>query len=143
MVSTCTPPLARQRLVVLRRVVVAVEGVLGQEVPGRFPADHALATKELLPEGLAHRHALGQRQRATAAKAVHNAFCHWVVLWLNEVELDLIILHELLVIMHSVELVKGVDGELEAVALVGHDPPHQRENASGATRPLWAVKRLR
>ena len=143
MISTCTPPLARQRLVVLRRVVVAVEGVLGQVVPGHFAAEHALATKELLLEGLAHRHALGQRQRATAAKAVHNAFCHWVVLWLNEVELDLIILHELLVIMHSVELVKGVDGELEAVALVGHGPQHQRENARGAIRPLWAVQRLR
>ena len=53
------------------------------------------------------------------------------------------IVHELLVIMHSVELVKGVVGEVEAVALVGHGPQQQRENASGATRPLWAVKRLR
>ena len=133
----------RRRLVAARRVVDAVEGVLGQVVPGRYPAEHALATKVLLLEGLAHRLVGAQRQKANAAKAVHNAVCTWVVLFLNYEQLDLILLHELLVIMPSVELVSVVDGELVAVALAGHGSQHQRENTSGANMPLWAVKRLR
>ena len=49
----------------------------------------------------------------------------------HEEERDLIRLHELLLIMHSVELVSVADGELEAVAQIGHGPLRQRDNARG------------